>query len=352
MKIYIYGPDDRQESKDLMLRIADSVSKKHEIVNVEDRLECDLYKAEKADALVLRLDCYDDATWSTIGMARAGNRPIIPFWGASWEYPDAYSSEPVKVYGFMRDTHKRNRKLIREEDDKRKWPSSSAEEIVEDIEVLEQKKGWREARIKKPGKETVNLDLPVYITGDSRQWWDHLAYYLIESALNANGISSINPSRDLDNYTVKDFPDFIYINPKVDGAERCHENAGPKSSMILSRGIHIKNLMGARFEGGIAWFNSHPILYLNSYTFPSRKSPQEKYEQGKNPGMHLKSIFDQNKELWNIEKNIVRTAGQAAEEICKLRGVEYSEPGKVAVVRASLDVIKDVVRFSLKYSRT
>ena len=83
--------------------------------------------------------------------------------------------------------------------------------------------------------------------------------------------------------------------------------------------VHVRNLLGSRFEEGVAWWHGHPGLYLDWYVFPGRGSPYEKYENGKNPGMHLKSIFDQNLKVWGITDSIGRLPSDLAPIVKELR---------------------------------
>ena len=332
MKVYIQPVHDRQESNEVTARIADFVSRGYELTNPD--LETSLYKAEQADVIVARIDCYDDSSWAAMGVARAGQRPIVPFWGASWEYPDAFNEIPTRVYGFQKNVHLRNRHLMREPSSKYAWPSSDPKAIVGDLHVLEQNDGWRGQRVAKPEKETVDVEKPFYIVGDSRQWWDQLAFYAIEIAFKAQGISTINPSRILDRYVIADFPSLMVKDPDFNGEEECFQNAGSRSGGIVSRSIHVRNLMGCRFEEGIAWFEGHPILFLNSYVFPGRKDPQKKFDDGKNPGMHLRDVFQQNRDMWGIKKSVGRTVGDLTKVICELRGLEYAAPSRREIMEA------------------
>lgn len=346
MRVYVQGNFERQESKYLWHKIAERIasSGNHHIVNsCEDGLETSLSKAQQADAIVAELGGYDDATWAVIGMAVAGNRPIVPFWVGS--------HAPENFYGFTADVERRNRHLIRRNGESTPWPSTSIQGLKADVDRLEQNSDWRFQRIPKPGKESVDLSKPAYIVGDSRQWWDQFAFYCIEAAFGANRIPTINPSKVLDDYTIANFPDRIEVDPEKDNDEQCFLNAGERSSMMVSRGVSVRNLLGARVEEGAAWFASHPIFYLDSYVFPSKGTVSEKFSQGKNPGMHLQDVFEQNRDLWQVQQHDFRTPAGIAKEICRIRGVEYREPERDEVLVAFHNLHTQLNHFAQRYSR-
>lgn len=320
MKVYVQGLTDRQESKEVLERITESISKRYEVVNSD--LKTDLYKAEEADVVVARLDSYDDSTWAVIGMARAGNRPVVPYWGASYDYPDANSIEPKKVYGFTRDVHLRNRHLVRTEKNKKEWPSTNVKGVLEDLRILEQKRGWRKQRVKKPGKENVNLNLPPYIMGDSRLLENCWAFYDIEEKFIECGIPCITPPKVLDGYyKPEEYPKLIDMSS--DSSQDCVNLASHLSGILIGR-IDAKSLMGERFEEGVGWFNAKPILYQYRYLFPPR-NPYHKYLQRQNPGMHFASVFKQNEDLWGIRVHAAQTPEELAGVIFRTRNMNGGE---------------------------
>lgn len=317
MRVYLQFPIDRQESRELLEKIADKISKKYELINPD--FETDLYKAEQADALVVRIDGCDDSTWAVLGMARAGNRPVIPFWNAGYPYPDAHSDIPQRVYGFTRDFHLRNRPFVRTKKDEKIWPSTTPKDVYEDLKILGQKKEWRRKRIKKPDKNYVNLNLPLYIVGDSRNLEHAMIFYWIKNQFLECGIESRIPPEELDNnYDIDKYP--MLIDMSAGSVDDCFDLASNGSSFVVSR-ADTKNLIGARWEEGVAWFHSKPILYLYLYLFPPR-NPGDKYRQHQNPGMHLASVFKQNEELWGIQNHVGITPSQLAGEIVRARNLD------------------------------
>jgi hypothetical protein len=82
--------------------------------------------------------------------------------------------------------------------------------------------------------------------------------------------------------------------------------------------VKKRGLLGSRFEEGVNWCHKKPSLYLNWYVFP-KTCPSKKYEEGEDPGMYLKSVFDQNKEIWGIEKHVAKEPKELVPIILKLR---------------------------------
>ena len=316
MKLYINGPTERRESKELLLRIADKLPRRFEVLNRDnDDLKVDLYLAEQADALILRTDHYDDATWATIGLARAGQRPIIPLW--------YHSKEKPHPYGFWTDTHgEKNRNRVRNKKDDREWPPREIKDVIKDVKILEQKRGWRKKRIKKPEKETVNLNLPLYIVGDSRCKENAWSFYDIEKGFNECGISCLIPPKNLDgNYDPKDHPKRIDMS--AGDVNDCGDLASHLSSFIVGRSDQ-KFLLDSRWEEGVAWFHSKPVLYLYQYVFPPR-SPYEKYLDRKDPGIHYGSVYKQNEELWDIRVHETKTTETLAGVIQRARNMNETK---------------------------
>lgn len=344
MKVYVQARNDRTETRYLSQQIAGALAGKFEITNPD--LKTDFSKAEEADAVIVwnASNPHHDESWAVIGIARAGNRPVIPFWNS----PSSY-----KTYGFQQDLEQRNKLLVRKQDDSRKWPVTSVEDLIEDVKILEQAEGWREKRIKKPGKDSVDLTKPPYLTGDSRDILHQMQFFLIEAALKANGIDIINPSRDIDNYNIGFYPRGLNLSGDAadNGVERCVQNAGERSSMIISsRGRYQAN-MGESFEHGVAWFHSKPNLILVQYVFNGKSGElTEAYKNGKNPGLYHESVFRQNQGLWGIETHDFRTPGEIAREICRLRGKEYKEPTQQQISEAFAGILQDLQTFSNNYS--
>jgi len=317
MKVYIQSVDDRLETKNLFERIADHViANGSELVNPD--LETDLEKAAGADVVVARLDTYHDSTWAAIGLARAGNIPIVPFWGASYEYPDECSSKPTKVYGFTKDVHLRNRHLVRDGEEYKVWPSRTVKELAEDLRKLHFAKGWREQRIPRPEQSDVDLTLPLYVIGDARNKENCWAFYDIAGEFRENGVDCIIPPEEIDaGYRAEHFPKRLVIDEEKSSVQICADLASHRSSFVVSRSDE-KSLMGARWEEGVGFYHKKPILYLYRYVFPSR-NPQEKHEAGKNPGFHYASVFKQNEDLWGIKTHSADTPTQLTDVINEVR---------------------------------
>jgi len=320
MKVCIAGPSERRETMQLQEAAAKKISSAgYEVVNYEKsgsghRLRYgSLEDVAESDVLVARIGTYDDAMWAAIGVARAANIPIVPLWNEAWPL--------TKCYGFTKDIKDRNMQLVRPKGDKRSWPSTKKNGdadiagVVKDLKYLEQNLPEKN---KRPEPSEANFELPPYIVGDSRNWDNQDAYYKIEDWFLREGIHVISPPRSLDGYHPDRFPEKIEMPPDFDGVEECVLNAGPRSSMTIGR-VHMRNLMGSRFEEGVAWWNMHPGLHLDGYVFPGRESPYKKYEEGKNPGMHLKSIFDQNLNVWGITNSVGRLPSELAPIIKRLR---------------------------------
>ncbi len=298
MDVYINGPQERKESKELLLRIRDSVPKRFHIVN--PNLEVDLYLAEKADVLILRTDHYDDSTWATIGMARAGKRVVIPYWNATYS--------PVNR-GFWADVHGTsnkdlicNRYLVRDKNDKRNWPVEDIKDIFKDLRSLEHKSKWRKIRKEKPGKESVNLDLPWYIVGDSRGLENAWIFFEIEKCFNEAGIECLIPPKAIDGcYNINEYPRRINMNASNDSIQVCEDLSSSRSGGLIGRS-DPKFLLGSNWEKGVAWFNSKPILDLYMYLFPPR-DPYQSYLDRKKLSNFAASVYRQNEELWGIRKH-------------------------------------------------
>jgi len=145
------------------------------------------------------------------------------------------------------------------------------------------------------------------------QW----SYEKIDSDFEKAGIEVWNPSKHLDGYTVDMFPKIIQPDEEEDPVQWCVDAAGKNSSMVVGW-VHRRGLIGSRFEEGVNWWHKKPTLYLNWYVFP-KKCPSEAYAEGKSPGMHLQSTFDQNKEIWGIEKSVGREVKDLIPIIQRLR---------------------------------
>jgi hypothetical protein len=316
MKVCISGPAKGLETIELYEKVADRLcSAGHDITNEiqEGKIKFNqLEDVAGADVLVARIGTYDDAMWACIGAARAGDIPIVPLWN------EGYILE--SCYGFTKDIKDRNMPLVRKEGDARPWPSATKEGaldfngLVEDLKILS---GSESGKKQRPDPKQTNLELPPYIIGDSRNLENHWSYYKIDSEFEEAGIEVINPSRHLDNYNIDKFPGIIQPDPKEDAVQWCVDAAGKNSSMVIGW-VHRRGLLGSRFEEGVAWWNGHPMLYLNWYVFP-KKCPSELYAEGRKPEMHLKSVFDQNKEVWGIEKHVGREVKDLVPVIRELR---------------------------------
>ncbi len=311
MKLYIGGPTERQESKDLLLKIRDAIPQGFEVLNQD--LEVDLYKAEQADAIFWRMDQADDSSWAVAGVAKAGKRPIIPIWNASYA--------PKNLYGFQKDVQETNKKFIRKNSD-REWPSKDIDGLIEDLKILEQNPDWRGIRKQKPGKENVNLNLPLYIIGDSRCLENAWAFYETKKRFEECGILCHIPPEVLDgSYDIRDYPKRIDMTKGT--VDDCADYASTKSSFLIGRADQ-KNLLGSRFEEGVGWFESKPILYKYQYLFPPRRE-FDKYLDRKDPSMHFSSVYRQNEELWKIRVHEDLTEEELAGVIIRAR---YMNNGK------------------------
>lgn len=319
MRIYLTGPNDRAETKEFNQKIVDYITDKsnHSFINVDKKGKIVYGKLEdvvESDVLITRIGptIYDDMIWAAIGVARAGNIPIIPCWNEGFPFPE-------KNYGFTQDIIERNKPLMRKGGDTRPWPCEKnglvdLDGILEDLEILNYV-GIK--KMPRPKPSETNLELPPYIVGDSRNWENQVSYFKIENEFRKEGIEVINPSKDLDGYHPKKFPN--KLTPMGGGTERCVQNASTRSSMVIGR-INLKNLMGARFEEGVAYYYCHPVLYLDHYVFPGR----DDYTKAE---MHQNSIFKQNKDIWglDIKQCVGRVPADLAPTIRRLRE-EYRTP--------------------------
>jgi hypothetical protein len=121
MKVCISGPNKGLEVVEFYKKVADKIeSSGFETVNKEEDGKMRFNKLEDvvdADVLVARMASVGsfDTMWTQIGVARAGDIPIVPLWNEGYEFKGGY--------GFTKDIINRNRPLIRKEGDQRPWPS-------------------------------------------------------------------------------------------------------------------------------------------------------------------------------------------------------------------------------------
>jgi len=319
MKVCIVGDDSVLESKEMYLKYAEAISKQFKVTNYtgNDIIMGNPAYLIEADVLIPRINTHDDTTWFSIGFARAAAMPMVPLWN---------ETGAIKLYGFTKDIEMNNRGLVRPEGDSRAWPSSSISDLLLDLEhvsKLDLKKNPR------PAKENINFNLPGYLVGDARHLENQMAFRRLENQFLEKEIEMINPGRKLDDYDPdRDFPTKLLGGDKPKPGEKtgidwCFEAAGIDSSFISSRN-KVYDLMGARWEEGVAFFFGKPIFYINQYVF-AHQTPFEKYKAGQaDPDAKYQFfVLKNNEERWGIKISEGRVPGDIAPEILRLRN-EYN----------------------------